>query len=773
MKKLAVLLSLVISIFGIVLFFAGGWLISLGGSSYYCIMGVVYLTTAWLIIKRRSLALYLLFISLLYTIAWSYYERGLNFWSMIPRIMVPLALTSLGCLLLIRWLNASTRFFIIIGSLSGLSFVMMFVSMFYPHDSLYANGEDVTYPATPNKPQDWYAYGRTPEGIRYAPFTQINRSNVSQLKLAWTYHSGDTGPGIDQNTPLQVDDRVFTCSPNNQIAALDADTGKLIWKVDTKSKSPMWQRCRGVSYYKDSDAPQTALCTSRIIATTIDARLLALDANTGETCSNFGDNGVVNLRKDMGEVKPGYYFQTSAPLVARDKVVIGGWVVDNQEVEEPSGVIRAFDVRSGKLIWAWDLADPTITRDPHPGQSYTRETPNMWTHAAYDDKLGLVFIPLGNTTPDYYGGNRPPFSDRYNSSLVALNIENGREKWHFQTVHHDLWDYDLPSQPALVDVPDQNGRIISAIMQTTKRGQIFLLNRSTGQPVTKVEEKPVPSKSPIKSERISPTQPYSTDMPTIGAQTLNEKSMWGMTMFDQLACRIQFRQLRYLGDFTPIGLQPTIQQPGNLGGMNWGSVSVDKTHNIAYVNDIRIPSIVWLTSREQYPSYAKKYNADGTGHGPSPQNGTPYGMVTMMWMSKLGVPCTEPPFGTISAIDLNSRKLLWQVPAGTSEQLGPLGIKSRLPLPIGLPTYAGTSVTAGGLVLFAGSQDYYLRIYDAASGKELWRYALPVGSSATPMSYISPKTGKQYILLSVGGAAHSADRGDYVMAFSLTQPSQF
>lgn len=772
MKKLAILLSLVIGIFGIALIFAGAWLISLGGSSYYCIIGAIYLTTAWLIIKRCSLALYLLFISLLYTLAWGYYERGVNFWAMIPRIMVPLALTSLGCLLLTRWLKAPTRFFIIVGSLSGLSFVMMFVGMFYPHNSLYANGQDLTYPATSNQPQDWYAYGRTPEGIRYAPFTQINRNNVSQLKLAWTYHSGDTGPGIDQNTPLQVDDRVFTCSPNNQIAALDADTGKPIWKVDTESKSPMWQRCRGVSYYRDPDAPQTALCTSRIIATTIDARLLALDANTGVTCPNFGKNGVVNLRKDMGEVKSGYYFQTSAPLVARDKVVIGGWVVDNQEVEEPSGVIRAFDVRSGKLIWAWDLADPTITRDPHSGQSYTRETPNMWTHAAYDDQLGLVFVPLGNTTPDYYGGNRPPFSDRYNSSLVALNIENGREKWHFQTVHHDLWDYDLPSQPALVDVPDQNGRVISAVMQTTKRGQIFLLNRSTGQPVTKIEEKPVPRKSPIKSERISPTQPYSTGMPTIGAQTLNENSMWGMTMFDQLACRIQFRQLRYLGDFTPIGLQPTIQQPGNLGGMNWGSVSVDKSHNIAYVNDIRIPSIVWLTSREQYPSYAKKYNADGTGHGPSPQNGTPYGMVTMMWMSKLGVPCTEPPFGTLSAIDLNSRKLLWQVPAGTSEQLGPLGFKSHLPLPIGLPTYAGTSVTAGGLVLFAGSQDYYLRIYDAASGKELWRYALPVGSSATPMTYISPKTGKQYILLSVGGAAHSADKGDYVMAFSLNQPSQ-
>ena len=334
-------------------------------------------------------------------------------------------------------------------------------------------------------------------------------------------------------------------------------------------------------------------------------------------------------------------------------------------------------------------------------------------------------------------------------------------------MHHDLWDYDLPSQPALIDLPDGQGGQVPAVLQTTKRGQVFLLDRATGKPLAEVAEKPAPLNGAVPEERPSPTQPYSVGMPTIGAERLDERRMWGMTMFDQLMCRIEFRQLRYDGDFTPPGLQRAIQQPGNVGGMNWGSVSVDPQNQRVFLNDIRVPSVFQLVPRADYAEFSKTHPPVSDGHGPSPQWGTPYGIYTTIWFSKLGVPCVQPPFGTLTAIDLKTRQVAWQVPAGTAQELGPLGLRLGLPMPIGMPSYAGTLSTAGGLVFFSGSQDFYLRAYDAETGAELWKHALPVGSSATPMSYVSPKTGKQYIVVTAGGAAYSKRQGDYVMAFAL------
>ena len=465
----------------------------------------------------------------------------------------------------------------------------------------------------------------------------------------------------------------------------------------------------------------------------------------------------------MGEVKPGYYFQTSAPLVARDYIVVGGWVLDNRSRGEPSGVIRAFDARSGDLVWAWDLGNPDTTKFPPEGQSYTRGTPNMWTTAAYDDRLGLVYAPLGNATPDYYGRNRPPYSDDYNSTLVALDVMTGRERWRFQTVHHDIWDYDLPAQPALIDLPDGT----PALVQATKRGQLFFLNRETGQPLSPVQEKFVTQNGAVPEETLAKTQPYSTDMPTIGAETLTEAKAWGMTMYDQLLCRIDFRRHRYEGDFTPIGLKKALQQPGNAGGMNWGSLSVDPVNQLLLMNDVRIPSSYYLIPREDYAASKLKHPPVPDGHGPAPMDGTPYGEVTNLWLSPLGVPCNQPPYGTLTAVDLKTKLIAWQIPIGTTKETGPFGLKTHLPMQVGMPTYAGSLTTAGGLVFFAGTQDYYLRAFDIESGKQIWEYALPVGASATPMTYVSPKTGKQYIVLSVGGAAHSKDQGDYLMAFAL------
>lgn len=772
MKALAKLFALVLGLIGLALALAGGWLTVLGGSFYYVIVGIAYVAAAVLMWQGRPAGGLLVALVAVLTLPWAVWEAGTGFWALFARLMAPLALAGFA-LLFTPSLAATARRGLFRGgaALAAVLFVVGFGFTFVPHGIVRPSAGIPPYAAAAgdNAPSDWTAYGRTTAGLRYSPFDQINRENVGRLELAWTYRTGRGDIGIDQNTPLQIGDLVYSCTTSNVVIALDGDTGEERWKFDPQAKGPFWQRCRGVGYYAlpASQTVEGQPCNERLIVTTVDARLIAIDAKTGEHCPAFGDHGVVSLGENMGEIIPGFYFQTSAPLVARDKVVVGGWVVDNQMVGEPSGVIRAFNVVTGELDWAWDLGNPSITRFPPEGETYTRGTPNMWTTAAYDDRLGLVYAPLGNTTPDYFGGNRPPFADEYNASLVALDIETGRERWKFQTVHHDIWDYDLPSQPALLDLPDGSGGTVPAVLQTTKRGQLFLLDRRTGAPLAEVEEKPVPQTGHAPEEYLSPTQPYSVGMPTIGAERLTEAKMWGLTMFDQLACRIAFRQLRYDGDFTPIGLDYVIQQPGNIGGLNWGSVSVDIPNNRVFVNDVRAPSIFALVPREGYAEFAERVHADDTGHGPSPQHGTPYGMATEMWVSPLGVPCVTPPFGTVTAIDMNTRQIAWQVPAGTAEQLGPLGIRSGLPMPMGLPTYAGTSATAGGLVFFAGYQDYYLRAYDAADGTELWRHPLPVGSSATPMTYVSPATGKQYVLISVGGAPYSNDKGDYVMAFTL------
>lgn len=775
MGLLSRLFVIVLALLGAGLVGGGVWLASLGGSWYYLLLGLAWIVAAWMMWRGQSRGAWLAIAATVLTVPWAIWEAGFAFWPLFTRLMAPIAVAGFAALFMPSLAPGQSKGpFYALAALALVLFAGGFALTFQPHGIVSRSADIPAYqPAKgDNTPANWTAYGRDTMGRRYSPFDQINRDNISKLDLAWTFRSGRENVGIDQNTPLQIGDTVYSCTTTNVVIALDPDKGVEKWRFDPKVKSVFWQRCRGIGYFKLPEAQQVAgqPCNERLVLTTIDARLIEIDAKDGKLCEGFGKGGVASLGAEMGEIKPGYYFQTSAPLVARDKIVVGGWVVDNQEVGEPSGVIRAFNAITGELEWAWDLGNPAITKYPPPGGTYTRETPNMWTTAAYDDELGLMYAPLGNTTPDYFGANRPAFSNEYNATLVALDINTGRERWKFQTVHHDLNDYDLPSQPALIDVPDGKGGKIKAVLQTTKRAQLFLLNRETGVPIAEVVEKPVPQEGSAPEEvgHLSPTQPYSVGMPTVGGERLTEKKMWGLTTFDQLICRIQFSSYQYAGDFTPIGVnKKTISQPGNLGGFNWGSMSVDIPNNLVFMNDIRVPTRFWLMPSADYPAVAKELHSDGTGHGPSPQRGTPYGMATEMWLSPLGVPCVAPPMGTITAVDLNTRTIAWSVPAGTAEELGPFGLRLGLKMPMGMPTYAGTAATAGGLVFFAGSQDYYLRAYDAATGDEVWKYELPVGASATPMTYVSPATGKQYVLISVGGAAHSAETGDYVMAFTL------
>jgi quinate dehydrogenase (quinone) len=622
------------------------------------------------------------------------------------------------------------------------------------------------------KDSSWRHYGRTPSGTRFAPLNQITPRNVAGLKVAWTYRTGEIPKGSEGFvvTPLEVNGLLYGCTQSNVIFALDADTGQERWRFDAKSQGNFRPRCRGVGYH-DASPPTSAstassgseaACTRRIISTTVDARIIAVDAMTGKLCVDFGNQGVVDLRTGMGEIKPGFYFPTAAPTIVRDLIVVGGLVRDNFEVGEPSGVVRAFDVRTGRLVWAWDLGNPAITGLPPEGTSYSHGTPNVWSTPAFDDALGLLYLPTGNSTPDFWGGHRTRADEKYSSSIVALDIATGRERWHFQTTHHDIWDYDVPSQPALYDVPDGRGGTIPALIQTTKQGQIFVLDRRDGKPIASVEERAVPQDG-VADDHISPTQPHSTGMPALGTEPLSEERMWGLTLLDQLTCRIDFRRARYDGGFTPQSEKPTIQYPGWFGGMNWGSVSVAEDLGYLIVNDIRLGVVNRLVPRAEYDAKHSVGSAEGGG---AAQLGTPWGVEQRVFMSALGIPCQEPPFGTITAIDLATRKVVWSMPLGTVEDTGPLGIVTHLRIPIGMPTRGGPVTTSSGLIFMAGTQDAYLRAIDVHTGRELWRGRLPVIAETTPMTYVSPR-GRQFVVISAGGSVATQRPGDYVLAFAL------
>ncbi|MDP9901502.1 membrane-bound PQQ-dependent dehydrogenase, glucose/quinate/shikimate family [Variovorax ginsengisoli] len=776
---------------GLFLAVGGAYLAVLGGSLYFVLAGVALLVSGLLIARGNPSGALLFALTLVATAIWAVADAGLHFWPLVSRLV---ALAVLGLLIALAYPTLARASGRTAGrgahALAALLAVALIATggyAFVPTPVIAAQGTAPTpVPVTPQTAQkNWQHWGNTTAGDRFAALDQITKSNVNQLEVAWTAHTGDipvsTGSGAeDQNTPLQIGDTVYVCTAYGKVLALNADTGAQLWKFDPQAKGPNWQRCRGLGYF-DQDAPLAATavptggtppaaaagnsvagdCRKRLLLPTLDARLIALDATSGQPCAAFGNKGTVDLSVGMGEIKFGYYQQTSTPLIAGGLVIVGGRVADNWSVDEPPGVVRAFDVVSGELVWAWDSGNPAVTRLPADGKTYTRGAPNVWAAMSYDPKLDLVYLPTGNATPDFFGGHRTAEEDKYSSSIVALEGRTGKVRWHFQTTHHDLWDFDLPAQPLLYDVPNGQGGTQPALIQTTKQGEIFMFNRETGVPIAEVQEKPVPQGS-IPGERYSPTQPFSVGMPSIGNTTLTESDMWGATPFDALLCRISFKGMRSEGVYTPPGLDHALQMPGSLGGMNWGSVSVDPTTATMFVNDMRLGLANYMIPRDKMPK-----NASGIEMGAVPQEGTPFGAMRQRFLSQLGIPCQAPPFGTMTAIDLKTRKIAWQVPVGTVRDTGPLGIKMHLPIPIGMPTLGPSLATQSGLVFFAGTQDFYLRAFDSASGKEVWKARLPVGSQGGPMTYVSPATGRQYVVITAGGARQSPDRGDYVIAYAL------
>ncbi|WP_312226729.1 glucose/quinate/shikimate family membrane-bound PQQ-dependent dehydrogenase [Pseudescherichia sp.] len=767
------LLAGLMIIIGLAIGIPGIKLVSLGGSAYFLVMGVVMLISALLIIKNRTSGIVLYALAFIASAIWAVSDAGWDFWPLFSRLFTFGVLAFLAALL---WpfmtTSGSKKPAFGVAAVIALALLVSAGWMFKPQTLVTANEEVPVQPVAKGSQQtDWKHWGNTTHGDRFAALDQINKQNVNQLEVAWVARTGDipqsNGSGAeDQNTPLQIGDTLFVCTPYSKVLALDVDSGKEKWRYDSKATAPNWQRCRGLGYYEDAQAAavpaaQPAACPRRLFLPTTDARLIAINADNGQPCADFGDNGSVDLSVGMGEVKPGYYQQTSTPLVAGNVVVVGGRVADNYSTGEPPGVVRAYDVHTGKLAWAWDPGNPAITGLPPEGQTYTRGTPNVWSAMSYDAKLNLVYLPTGNATPDFFAGERTALDDKYSSSIVAVDATTGQVRWHYQTTHHDLWDFDLPAQPLLYDLPDGKGGTTPVLVQTSKQGMIFMLNRETGEPVAKVEERPVPAGN-VEGERYSPTQPYSVGMPMIGNQTLTESDMWGATPIDLLICRIEFKAMRHEGVFTPPGLDRSLQFPGSLGGMNWGSVSVDPNNGLMFVNDMRLGLANYMVPRAKVAK-----NASGIEMGIVPMEGTPYGAMRERFLSPLGIPCQKPPFGTMSAVDLKSGKLVWQVPVGTVQDTGPLGIRMHMPIPIGMPTLGASLSTQSGLLFFAGTQDFYLRAFDTATGSEIWKARLPVGSQSGPMTYVSPKTGKQYIVINAGGARQSPDRGDYIIAYAL------
>jgi len=622
----------------------------------------------------------------------------------------------------------------------------------------------------------WAHYGADPGGTRFSPLTQIDRKNVGSLRVAWTYHTGDVretsprGLGTSfQNTPILIGDTLFLCSPRNKAIALDAETGKERWVFDAEvdTEGVMLTLCRGVSYWRDPLAEPRSACAERIFMGTLDARMIALDAKTGVPCEDFGAGGTIDLSEGIGHRYPGEYAITSPPLVLGDLLVTGAMVLDNIRVDAPGGVVRAYDLRTGVLQWSWDPLPPGRTYIEGVDESgekvrYQRGTTNAWSILSGDVERGLVFVPTGNTAPDFFGAQRDGL-DYYSSSLVALSLESGEPVWHFQTVHHDVWDYDVPAQPALFDFPAPDGPV-PAVAQATKLGHVFLLDRRNGNPLFPVEERPVP-RDGVDGEIFSPTQPFPTLPPPIHPSTLSPDDAWGITPLDRWDCRRKIEALRYDGPFTPPNVEGWIGYPSYFGGSNWGSVAIDHVRGLLITNTSRMASVLRLIPRDEYTARMKA--AEDAGEIPplwEPQEGTPYAMTRDFLVSFWGLPCSPPPWGTLVAIDLATGELRWEVPLGTTEDISPLPIG----LPLGVPSQGGPIVTASGLIFVAAAMDDYLRAFDIESGKELWRGRLPAGGQATPLTYRTHAGGRQFVVIAAGGhALMETKSGDAVVAFSL------
>ena len=501
-------------------------------------------------------------------------------------------------------------------------------------------------------------------------------------------------------------------------------------------------------------------CAQRLFLPTAHARLYALDAVTGKPCPGFGQNGSIDLMHNMPSKQPGYYNPTSPPVIAGNRVIIGGSVNDNYAVKSPSGVIRAYDVHTGQLLWNWDSGNAASTAPldvNNPNQTYASSSPNSWTVFSVDMELGMVYIPMGNRTPDQLGMYRNADEEKFATSVVALDVATGQLRWVQQFVHHDLWDMDSPAQPALLDLDVPKGRT-PALVVPTKQGDVYVLDRRDGTPLLPITERPAPQGTEIPGQKVVATQPASAL--SFEPPPLKESDMWGATLIDQMLCRIQFKQLRYEGRYTPPSLRGSIVYPGNFGTFNWGSIAVDPQRQVMFGMPTYLAFVSTLIPRDQLSS---KQQMNLGEQGINENEGAPYAVKMKPFLSPLGVPCQVPPWGTVAAADLRTGQIAYQHRNGTIRDLSPI----PLPVRIGVPGIGGPLLTASGLAFLGAAVDNNFRAYDVATGKVLWDVRLPAGGQATPMSYLN-RQGEQMVVLVAGGHGSIGTKaGDYVIAYKL------
>jgi quinoprotein glucose dehydrogenase len=622
----------------------------------------------------------------------------------------------------------------------------------------------------------WPVYASNAAGTRYSAANEITPANVRALAPVWEYHTGDLRRADEEKknhsfeaTPVLVDGALYLCTQHSFIISLDPESGRENWKFDPEVESELGHynlNCRGVAHWVDRLAADGAACKSRIYVATADTRLIAVDAVTGRKCETFGERGEVAFWRDMNLRARGEFGISSPPVIVNDVIVLGSSVAENRRVDMPSGKVHAFHARTGAALWTWD----PIPKDPNDPARATWENgsadrtgaANVWSLGSGDPERDLVFVPTSSPSPDFYGGERLG-DNRHADSVVALRASTGELVWHFQTVHHDLWDYDLASQPVLIDFPMPDGRLVPAVAQGTKMGNLFFLHRETGEPLVPVEERPVPQTT-VPGERTSPTQPFPTWPPPLVRQSLAPEEAWGLTPIDRRMCQEVVRNLDYQGIFTPPSLRGSILLPGSAGGSNWGSVAWDAERQILVANVSNVAQVMQLIPRESPEANFERNDAWAVGR--SEQEGTPYIVKHGVLLSPWGIPCNPPPWGKLMAFDLANRKLLWESTLGTTRDMAPLGIGIQW----GTPNMGGSIVTASGLVFVAATMDDYLRAFDLASGEELWKGRLPAGGQATPMTYRLRENGRQYVVIAAGGHHQMRTRqGDSVIAFALPE----
>jgi len=600
----------------------------------------------------------------------------------------------------------------------------------------------------------WSAYGHDAAGTRYSPLKQIHRGNVTKVRVAWIIHTGALDIDTElkkkaafEATPIMVDGRLYLSTPFNHVLALNPSTGEKFWEFDGHldlSHGYSEVTSRGVSFWRDAKAIPGEACGTRIFLGTLDARLIALDAMTGKLCPDFGSAGFVDLSANASTTPEwrGGYQVTSAPAIAKDLVIVGSSIADNWKVDVGRGIVRAFDSRTGKLRWTWDPIPWANSTNPHTGAG------NAWSTLSVDLEHDLIFIPTGSASPDYFGGIRPG-DNKWANSVVALRASTGEFVWGFQVVHHDLWDYDVASQPTLFTWKGGT----PAVVINTKMGHVFVLNRLTGAPLLPIEERPVPQ-SDIAGEKSWPTQPFSTI--SLVPEEIAPQDMWGKSPEDVKWCQEKLNASRWEGIFTPPSLKGSVVFPGNVGGVNWGSAAYDPQHHLMFANTNRLIAWVKLVPRAKYDAETNT-SQDNRIYGEfGKQQGAAFGLYRTFLFSPGGTPCNTPPWGTTAAVDLFTGKIVWDVPLGSyipGQQTGTINL-------------GGPMVTAGGLVFTGATMDNSIRAFDSESGKEVWNYELPAGGQATPMTYSFK--GKQYVVIAAGGHGKlGTKQGDAVIAFSL------